>query len=134
MCSLGDILAIAANGGNPALEAFITPLLLSAAIKNGLSVPAAATLTQITAGSFSVGGVTYVISSATAVGDVATIVGTVNGTAVTITMSASSMSATLAVSLTALQGVIAGQMLQVAVKAGFSQSAVTQLQTGTFVF
>lgn len=134
MCSLGDILAIQANGGNAGLEAFITPLMLSAAILKGLPVPAPATLTQIANGSFTVNGVTYVISSATAIGDVATIVGTVNGFATTITLSASSMSATLAVSLAALQGVIAGQMLTAAVKAGFSQSTVTQLQTGTFTF
>jgi hypothetical protein len=132
--SLGDILSIYASGGVPAQEAFISPLIISAAVKLGLPVPAPVALTQISAGSFSINGITYVISSATAIGDLATIVGTVNGAAVTINMSPSNMSVALAVSLATLQANIAAQMLRVAISTGFTTFAVTQLGTGTFTF
>lgn len=132
--SLGDVLAVNASGGISALETFIAPVMLSAAIKNGLAVPAAVALTQLPTGSFSQNGHTYVVSSVTAVGDAATIVGTVDGTAVTVPGSASQLSAILASTggLTALETFVAGSMLAAAIKSGLVQPVVTQLPTGSF--
>lgn len=132
LVSLGDVLAINASGGVAAIEKFIAPLMLSAAINAGLPAPTPAAVTQLPTGTFSLNGITYVISTITAVGDTATITGTVNGTAVTITTSVSGLSATLAISLSALENLVAGPMLAAAVKAGLTPATVAQVPTGTF--
>jgi hypothetical protein len=84
----------------------------------------------------------YVVSSATAVGDVATIIGTVDTVpssgpiAVTITMSLSALTqANSSGGITAVKNLVAPQMLQAALANGLpalAPAAVTQLPTGTF--
>ncbi len=131
--SLGDVLVINANGGISALKAFIAPVMLSAAVKAGLSIPAAVAVTQLPTGTFSLGGYTYIVSSVTAVGDVATVVGSVNGTAVSIPASVSGLSALLAAKgVPGLESFVAPQMLAAAVTVGFVPANVTQLPTGAF--
>jgi hypothetical protein len=85
---------------------------------------------------------TYVVSSASAVGDVATIIGTVDTVpstgpiAVQINMNYSALTqANASGGLTAVKNLVAPQMLQAALAAGLPAPApptVTQLPTGTF--
>jgi hypothetical protein len=131
--SLGDVLAINGSGGLAALEAFVAPLMLKAAIAAGLSVPAPVPIAQLPTGTFTQGGHTYTVSSVTGIGDVATIVGSVDGTAITVTSSVSELSAFLAQGLLQLENYAASLMLPAAVKAGLAPPTVTQLPTGTFV-
>lgn len=87
---------------------------------------------------------TFVVSQATAVGDVATIVGTVDNVptagpvAVTIQMNTSALvQANGSGGLAAVKALVAPQMLAAAIAAGLPTAApatVTQLPTGTFTF
>lgn len=131
--SLGDVLAVNGSGGLPALEKFVAPLMLSAAVAAGLSAPTPVAVTQLPTGTFTQGGHTYVVSSVTGAGDVATIVGSVDGTAVTITSSVSELSAFLAQGLVQLENYVASLMLPAAINVGLPPPTVTQLPTGTFV-
>jgi hypothetical protein len=84
----------------------------------------------------------YVVSQATAVGDVATIIGTVDTVpssgpiAVTIQMNLSAIvQANTSGGITAVKNLVAPQMLAAAIGAGLPAVAapsVTQLPTGTF--
>ena len=85
---------------------------------------------------------TYVVTSATAVGDVATIVGTVDNVpttgpiAVSITMNLSAIQqANASGGLAAVKSLVAPQLLAAAIANGLPTAAppnVTQLPTGTF--
>lgn len=84
----------------------------------------------------------YVVSSATAVGDVATITGTVDSVPttgpipVTITMNLSAITAANTQGgITAIKNLVAPQMLAAAINGGLPTTAppvITQLPTGSF--
>jgi hypothetical protein len=85
---------------------------------------------------------TYVVSNATAVGDIATIIGNVDnipstGTvAINITMNYSAIKQAQAISIAALEALVGPQMLQAAQNNGLVNptppAQITQLPTGTF--
>jgi hypothetical protein len=85
---------------------------------------------------------TYVVSSATAVGDTATIIGTVDNipstgpVAINIQMNYSAIKQAQAVSIAALEALVGPQMLQAATANGLVNptppAQITQLPTGTF--
>jgi hypothetical protein len=87
---------------------------------------------------------TYVVTSATAVGDIATIIGTVDNipstgpVAFNIQMNYSAIKQALAISNAAVEALVAPQMLAAALNNGlvnFTPPAqLTQLPTGTFTY
>lgn len=131
--STSTLLQIIAKGGIAAAESYVGPLMLSAAIANGLPIPASATFTALPTGTFSQGGHTYVVSTVTNVGDVLTITGTVDGQATTIKSSASQLVQINNQSgVVALENHVAPIMLEAAYAAGLVKPTITQLPTGSF--
>jgi hypothetical protein len=85
---------------------------------------------------------TYVVTAATAVGDIATIIGTVDNipstgpVTINIQMNYSAIKQAQAISMAALESLVGPQMLQAAQANGLTNptppAQITQLPTGTF--
>ena len=139
----GDLIAVYTSGGLSLLETYTAALMVQAAITPlavippavappTLPVPAATTLAQFPGGTFSLNGNTYVTSPASIVGNTTTFTGTVNGTAVAVTVPLTRLLYTYTLGIPVFESVVAQQMLQAAYAAGLVQTTVTQLPTGTF--
>lgn len=130
--SISTALNILNTAGGAAVVGYIAPIMLSQAIHNGLATPAAVTVPNFPT-SFTYGTDSYVISSATYIGDKATIIGTVDGTSCTIILSESNIQAIYEISgTTALEAYIAPIMLAAAYANGLAQPNVSGFSIGTF--
>jgi len=130
--NLNDFVLLNASGGISSVESYAGALMLQAAIDAGLSTPEATTLSQIPTGTFSLNGHTYVVSSATSIGNTATVTGTVDGISVTVNMKTSYLLLTAINGVGALESLVSQPMLLAANIAGLAQATVTQLPNGTF--